>query len=461
VGNHPPTGVSEGFLWGGRFGAGPDTSMMEFTSSIEVDSRLIEQDVAVTKAHARTLLEAKLIEHGDLPLIDKALDALLARWSSGELVASPEDEDVHSLVERSLTDELGDLGKRIHAGRSRNDLVATDLRLWCKSAADTAAALVAQLLRTIASLAEEHSATVIPGYTHLQRAQPVSLGFHLLAHGFALARDRTRFLAARESADVSSLGAGALAGSTLGLDPNIAATELGFDSVFDNATDAVADRDFAWDLAYAAAACAVHLSRLGEEIVLWTSSEFGFARLSDEWSTGSSMMPQKRNPDVAELVRGRAAGAIADLTGLLTLLKGLPLAYNRDLQEDKEFVFRAADRINGCLKATDGLLRALEFDRSKMGEAASDGPLWATDVAERLVKSGVPFRKAHEATGAFVRETGEGGVPSNFDVEGVSMKDILMRDVTDAVEARVGPGGPSRASVLRQAARLRALSELT
>jgi argininosuccinate lyase len=449
--------MTEGVVWGGRFSAGPDQSMMEFTTSINIDMRLLEQDATVTKAHARTLVAAGLLDAEDLGKIDATLDALVAGVAAGDVAPSPNDEDVHSLVERWLTEQLGEVGRRIHAGRSRNDLVATDLRLWCKARSQALANQVSSLLETIAELGERYAEMPMPGYTHLQRAQPVTLGFHLLAHGFALARDKTRFVAARDSADRSPLGAGALAGSTLGLDPEVAAGELGFSGTFDNATDAVADRDFVWDVVYAAASCTVHLSRLSEEIVLWTSAEFGFARLSDSWSTGSSMMPQKRNPDVAELVRGRAAGAIADLTGSLTLLKGLPLAYNRDLQEDKEYVFRATDRIGACVSAIEGLLLALTFDGPAMEQAATDGPLWATDVAEHLVRQGVPFRKAHEATGKLVSGL-DADAGANLTVEGVDVSDYVARDVSESIAARNSSGGPSSDSIVAQAKRLRTLA---
>lgn len=449
-------------LWGGRFGRGPHPAMMAFTSSIATDVRLLPHDVAATKAHARVLVEAGLFEPDDLPALDGVLDDLVARWERGELVPSASDEDVHSLVEREVTEALGEPGRRIHAGRSRNDLVATDLRLWCKDAAGRAVDALSALVDVICSFAGAHAETVMPGYTHLQRAQPISLAFHMLAHGFAFARDARRFGLAHDTADVSALGAGALAGNTLGLEPRVAADHLGFGGVFDNAMDAVSDRDFAADLLYAAALCGVHLSRLAEEIVLWTSSEFGFARIADDWSTGSSMMPQKRNPDVAELVRGRAAGGVSDLAGLLILLKGLPLAYDRDLQEDKEYVFTALDRVAASIEAMTGLLRAIRLDKDRMARAASGGAAWATDLAEALVSRGVPFRDAHEAVGGLVTDLEREGValvdaPAELLARHHALLEPSDRDAADpfeSIRARSSPGGSAPARVDDQIARL-------
>jgi argininosuccinate lyase len=467
--SHDPVGESAtqeivtGMLWGGRFQAPPHPDLLRMTASIGIDTRLLEHDVAATKAHARVLARADLLEPADLGVIDAACDALVAEWHTGALVPTATDEDVHSLVERELTERLGDMGARIHSGRSRHDLVATDLRLWCRTQARAAIERVIGLLETIADVAEEHVDTLMPGYTHLQRAQPVSLGFHLLAHGFALARDGARFAAAHEAADSCPLGAGALAGTTLPLDASVAASELGFAKTFDNAMDAVADRDFACDLLYAAALCGVHLSRLAEEMVLWTSAEFGFARLADEWSTGSSMMPQKRNPDLAELVRGWSAGSIADLTGLLSLLKGLPLAYNRDLQEDKRFVFAGAERIVTALEAADALLRALEFDRDRLAQAASAGATWATDLAEALVARGVPFREAHRATGELVKQLDAAGsaspAPDDLGARApFRAEDAALLDARAGLAARSSPGGPAPARVAEQIERLRSRS---
>lgn len=453
-------------LWGGRFASGPHPEMIRMTSSIDVDIRLLEHDVKVTKAHARTLVKAGLLDAQELPAIDAVCDSLPAEWKAGSLRPAAADEDVHSLVERLLTERLGETGERIHAGRSRNDLVATDMRLYCKEKAGALTTQIAELLEMIAGLAEEHLETVMPAYTHLQRAQPVSLGFHLTAHGFALQRDGKRFAAAREAADSSALGAGAVAGSTLGLDADVAAFELGFLETFDNAMDAVSDRDFAADLLYACALCTVHLSRMAEEIVLWTSAEFGFARLADEWSTGSSMMPQKRNPDLAELIRGRAGPAVGDLLALLTTLKGLPLAYDRDLQEDKRGLFASIDRTADAIAGMTYLLRSLDFDTVRMEDAAGSAGTWATDVAEKLVEKGVPFRAAHGIAGGLVAHVEASGT----DPRSLSPEDLaafhpslepgdIPPDAAASMRARSAHGGTAPGRVQEQIASLRGAAE--
>jgi len=448
-------------LWGGRFSGAPDPDMLRLTSSLDVDLRLLPYDCRATKAHARTLVAAGLLEEADLTDVDRVCDELVDEWERGALAPGARDEDVHSLVERELSQRLGEAGRRIHAGRSRNDLVATDFRLWCRDAALSLARTAADLCRVIARRAEEHAETVMPGFTHLQPAQPISAGFHFLAHGFAILRDVRRFEHAAEAADVSPLGAGALAGTTLPLDVRIAQDELGFAGLFDNAMDAVSDRDFAADLLYACALCAVHLSRIGEEIVLWTSPSFGFARLPDEWSTGSSMMPQKRNPDLAELVRGRTGPAIGDLTALVTLLKGLPLAYGRDLQEDKEIVFRGTDRIEGCLAGVARMLDGLVLDADALRAAAGAGAMWATDLAEVLVERGVPFRDAHEAVGRVVAavESEGAGLTDGLLVgahDAFVPGDSRRADPLRAVAARTTAGGTAPVRVREQIERLRA-----
>ena len=451
-------------LWGGRFDRSPHGDLLRLSASIELDQRLLPQDVVATKAHARTLVAAGLLSSDALEKLDDCLDELASEHAAGTLEIRAEDEDVHSLVERRLTERLGETGKRIHAGRSRNDLVATDLRLWCRSAARELARTAGAAVWALCDRAEEHLDTLMPGYTHLQRAQPVTVGFHLCAHGFALERDARRFAAAQATASTSPLGAGALAGTTLTIDPDVAARELGFDAVYDNATDAVSDRDFACELLFACALCCVHLSRLGEEIVLWTSSEFSFARLADEWSTGSSMMPQKRNPDLAELVRGRAGRSLGDLMGLMGVLKGLPLAYDRDLQEDKEPVFSSVDRTMSCLEAVFRLVRGLSFDEDALARAAGGGATWATDVAEALVGRGVPFREAHEGAGRLVATLERRGAglaeatPEELRTAHPRLEDgdRALGDPRVGVAARSGRGGPAPVEVARQIAALRA-----
>ncbi len=389
-------------MWGGRFEAGLGDEMFSLSVSTHFDMALLGADVAATKAHAKVLEAAGLLTSDEVKDIGEVLDALRTNWEQGDVAASASDEDVHSFVERMLIEALGDTGRKIHAGRSRNDLVATDVRLYSMAAIDELTREVTRLLSVIVATAKTHTDTVMPGFTHMQPAQPVSLGFHLMAHACAFERDITRLSAARASSDVSPLGAGAIAGTTLPLDATTGMRELGFSGAFQNAMDAVSDRDFVADLLYATAMIGIHLSRLAEEIVLWATPAFGFVSLPDAWSTGSSMMPQKRNPDMAELIRGRSAPAIGDLTSILTLLKGLPLAYDRDLQEDKEVLFRSVGRSLGCVRGMSGMLEELSFDVDALASAAEEGAMWATDLAEVLVARGIPFRSAHEVVGGLV-----------------------------------------------------------
>ena len=457
------TSSGEEMLWGGRFASGPHPEMVELTSSLDIDVSLLEQDVAVTRAHARGLVAAGLLEEEALASIDAACDQLLEDAASGALEIRPTDEDIHTVVERFLTERLGDVGRNIHAGRSRNDLIATDLRLWCRETADALSSEIAELVATICDVASEHVDTMMPGYTHLQRAQPITLGFHLCAHGFALCRDIRRFASARHAADVSSLGAGALAGTTLPIDPSIAAGELDFADTFDNALDSVSDRDFVVDLVYACSMLAVHLSRFAEEVVLWTTSEFAFARLSDDWSTGSSMMPQKRNPDLAELLRGRSGGAIGDLVSLLALLKSLPLAYNRDLQEDKSHLFRAVSAAGRGVRSAGHLVKAMTFDAERLEEATRRGASWATDVAEWLVLRGIAFRDAHKAVGTLVARLEREGLDLQEASEelltschpALTVEVRVLAEPRRAVSARANPGGPAPDRVREQIETLR------
>ena len=398
-------------LWYGRFEGDPAEALRALNDSLPFDRRMFREDIAGSRAHARMLAKVGLVTGDECDAICAALDTVEAEIAEGSFVAAAGDEDIHTAVERRIT-ELTPAGAKLHTGRSRNDQVAADLRLWTCAACDDVARGVVALQRTLLKRAVDAGEAMLPGYTHLQQAQPVLLAHHLLAHGWALARDVERLAEARRRADVSPLGAGALAGSSLPLDPVSTAAELGFASVFDNSLDAVADRDFVVDALYALAVLGVHLSRIGEELVLWSTSEFGFVEFHDAFATGSSMMPQKKNPDVAELARAKAGRLIGHLTGLLATLKGLPLSYAKDLQEDKEPLFDAVDTARLTLAALKGLLATCRFDIDRMAEAASSPYAAATDLAEWLVARGAPFRQAHAAVGDLVRRSlaGEGSL---------------------------------------------------
>lgn len=454
-----------GALWKGRFAKGPSEALARLSVSLHYDSRLWPQDIRATRAHAGALQRAGLISADEQVTLGRALDRAAAAFTSGAFEFNPADEDIHSALERYLTAELGELGAKIHAGRSRNDLVVTDFRLWLKQAIPEIAGGVLELQHVLLRRAQEHRDTLAPGYTHLQRAQPILLAHHLLAHGFALARDFDRLAGAYRRADVSCLGASAFAGTTLPLDPVATATELGFSSVFDNSADAVGSRDFALEFLSAAAIAATQLSRIGEEMVLWTSSEFAFATLDDAFATGSSIMPQKKNPDIAELVRAKSARITADLMHLLGVVKGLPLAYNRDLQEDKEPVFDAADSLTLSLSALAGALDTLVFDKDRLAEAAGGGGSSATDLAEALVMKGVPFRHAHEAVGRLVAIAATAGKPlqelSEEDLAGVhpSLVVSMVHELGPrrSVNSRSSHGGTSPERVAEQIERFQVL----
>ena len=373
-------------LWSGRLPGGLDPDVRAFTASLAVDRRLLPYDLRASAAHARMLATQGIL---DAELAERICEALAAV----EIDADAADEDVHSAIER----ELGELGRWVHAGRSRNDQVQTAMRMWVKDACDELAAGIRTLAGALLDRAERDGDAVLPGYTHGQRAQPVWLGQHLAAHVWALTRDIDRLHAVHRRADACPSGAGALAGSSLPLDPAAVASELGFAAVHENPMDAVSDRDYCVELVFACALTFSHLSRIAEELVLWTSAEYGFAELDDAAATGSSMMPQKKNPDAAELVRGRAGTAAGRLAGLLATLKGLPLAYNRDLQEDKRASFDAVDDLAGALRALTVCVRGLVFNAERMAAAAGDGWCVATDVAEGMVRHGTPFRAAHTA----------------------------------------------------------------
>jgi argininosuccinate lyase len=374
-----------------------------FSSSLELDYELYPYDVAGSIAHARGLLAAGLLSRSQATAIERGLRRVRRELDEGKFKFQRTDEDIHTAIERRLT-EITPAGAALHAGRSRNDQVALDLRLFCMDAAAEATAGLAALLEALAAKAQAHAGWIMPGYTHLQRAQPVTLGHHLLAHAEPLLRDAARFRNAYEAADEMPLGSGALAATTLPLWREVAARELGITRLTQNSIDAVSDRDFALDLAYACTTLAIHLSRLGEDIVLWASAEFGFVILGDEIATGSSLMPQKKNPDVAELLRGRSARSLGAFVALATVLKGLPLAYDRDLQEDKPALFATVENTFDCLEASAVLVEHLEFDRTRMEAAAADPGMLATDAAEDLVRKGTPFRRAHEHIAGQVRE---------------------------------------------------------
>ena len=397
-------------LWGGRFASGPSDAMAALSLSTHFDWRLAPYDLKQTRAHARVLTRAGLLDDDELVRIETAIDQLSARVLDGSAAPIPADEDVHTAIERMLVEQLGDLGGKLRAGRSRNDQVATDFRLYLRDAAGRIALAVLDLVAAINEQARKHVMTVSPGFTHLQHAQPVSFGHELAKHSHALLRDVERLVDWDSRTARSPLGAGALAGSTLGLDPQRVATELGFDSALGNSIDATSDRDFVAEFCFVGAMIGVHLSRIGEEVILMASREFAWARLHDEWSTGSSIMPQKKNPDVAELARGKAGRLIGNLTGLLATLKGMPFGYNRDLQEDKEPAFDTVDQLLLVLPAMTGMVSTLEFDARKMAASAPEGFALATDIAEWLVRQGVPFRRAHEIAGACVKVAEERGV---------------------------------------------------
>ena len=424
-------------LWHGRFEGGPAEALQALNDSLPFDRRMFREDIAGSRAHVRMLSRVGLMSEVDSEAVLAALDAVEAEMADGSFAFAAGDEDIHTAVERRVTELAGDAGARLHTGRSRNDQVATDLRLWTLRELGDLARLVTTFQGTLAARADEAADAYLPGYTHLQRAQPVLLAHHLLAHGWALARDVDRLLDARDRADVSPLGAGALAGSSLPLDPDSVAADLGFAARFENSMDAVGDRDFVAESLFALALLGVHLSRIGEELVLWSSEEFGFVDLDDAFSTGSSMLPQKKNPDVAELARGKAGRLIGHLTGLLATLKGLPMAYNKDLQEDKEPLFDAFDTVRLTLAALDGMVSTLAFRTDRMAAAADSPYAAAIDLAEYLVVAGTPFRDAHAVVGALVRAAlaGEG-----------SLVDLVSADERLGPEAAalLAPGAPVR-----------------
>ena len=455
-------------LWGGRFTTGPAAALAALSRSTHFDWRLAPYDLRGSAAHARALYRAGLLTDDELAGMLSAIDALAADVRSGAFAPAPGDEDVHSALERGLVERAGPaLGGRLRAGRSRNDQVAALFRMYLRDAARRVAAGALDVVDALVDQAAAHPDAVLPGRTHLQHAQPVLLAHHLLAHAHPLLRDVERLRDWDTRAAVSSYGAGALAGSSLGLDPVAVADDLGFDSAADNSIDATAARDFAAEAAFVLAMLAVDLSRIAEDVIIWVTAEFGYASLHDSWSTGSSIMPQKKNPDIAELTRGKAGRLIGNLTALLATLKAQPLAYNRDLQEDKEPLFDSVEQLELVLPAMAGMLRTLRFDTARMAAQAPAGFTLATDVAEWLVRRGVPFRDAHEAAGACVRAAEARGVGLDelADDELATITPALTPDVRSvlsvagSIASRNGRGGTAPARVAEQLQRVRAAAD--
>ncbi|MDP9416634.1 MAG: argininosuccinate lyase [Actinomycetota bacterium] len=449
-------------LWGGRFAGGPADALAQLSVSVQFDWRLAPYDIRASRAHARVLHRAGLLDRGELERMLGALDDLEEAVHHGRFRPTVEDEDVHTALERGLLERLGTLGGKLRAGRSRNDQVATDLRLYLRDHVRAIVGRLAELETALVSVAERHRAVAAPGLTHLQHAQPILFAHQLLAHVQAFKRDVERFVDWDKRAAISPLGSGALAGSSLPLDPAAVASELGFLAPADNSIDAVSDRDFVAEFLFVAALLGVHLSRLGEEVCLWTSREFGWVELDDAWATGSSIMPQKKNPDVAELARGKSGRLIGNLTGLLATLKGLPLAYDRDLQEDKEPVFDTVEQLMVLLPAVAGMVATMQVREDRLAESAPQGFALATDVAEWLVRRGVPFREAHEVTGRLVQECDSRGCElwdvSDDDLAAISphlTPDVrAVLTVRGALESRSAHGGTAPDRVAEQLAAL-------
>lgn len=407
-------------LWGGRFSENTDAFVEAFTASASFDQRLYRQDIAGSRAHATMLQRVGVLSSDDEKAIHEGLDSIEQAIEAGEFTWSDALEDVHMNIEAALTERVGDAGKRLHTGRSRNDQVATDIRLYMRDACDACAEEGKRLLNGLLQLASAHTDTIMPGFTHLQTAQPVTFGHHVMAWFEMLLRDLDRLADTRKRLNSMPLGSAALAGTSYPIDRNITMELLGFDVVSENSLDSVSDRDFAIEFCSTTALCLMHLSRISEELVLWTSSQFNFINLPDRFCTGSSIMPQKKNPDVPELVRGKSGRANGNLVALLTLMKGQPLAYNKDNQEDKEPLFDSVDTLHNCLRAFADMLPAIEPNKASMYEAASRGFSTATDLADYLVRKGIAFRDAHEIVGLAVRH----GVENDCDLADLSLEQL-------------------------------------
>ena len=463
-----PTGSGANVMWGGRFETGPDAVMQQINPSVGFDKRLYAQDIAGSRAHCEMLMAQGILDADDGRAILDGLGRIEAEIDAGAFAFETALEDVHLNIEARLAELVGDAAGRLHTARSRNDQVATDFRLWLRETADRLDGQLRELQRALIDRAEEHAATVMPGFTHMQPAQPVTLGHHLLAYVEMFGRDRARLADARRRLNESPLGAAALAGTSFPIDREATARALGFDRPMANSIDAVSDRDFALEFLAAGAICAIHLSRLSEEIVLWCSAQFGFAALGDGFTTGSSIMPQKRNPDAAELARAKAGRIVGALTALLTVMKGLPLAYAKDMQEDKEPVFDAADSLALCLAAAAGMIGDIAFDERRLRAAAQAGFVTATDLADWLVRvAGMPFRRAHRVAGALVRlaessgrDLAELSLAEMREVEPAITGDVFsVLGIDSAVASRTSLGGtaPDGVRAAASAARRRFL----
>lgn len=444
-------------IWGGRFQKGMDEMVEKFNASISFDARLYAQDIEGSMAHCQMLAKQGIISEEEASQILGALGEIKREMDRGEFSLDEMHEDIHTLVEKVLVEKIGPVGEKLHTGRSRNDQVALDMRLYVREAIHRVVVLIKELQKSLVSLAEKHMDLIVPGYTHLQRAQPVLLAHHLLAYFEMLKRDGQRFQESFKRVNVLPLGSAALAGSTFQLDREMVAKELGFEAISENSMDAVSDRDFVIEFLFDSAVLMMHLSRFCEELIIWSSQEFGFTSLPDAFCTGSSIMPQKKNPDLPELIRGKTGRVYGHLMALLTTLKGLPLSYNKDLQEDKEALFDTVDTVEQCLSVLSRLLKEVSFDEERMRKATEEGYLVATDLADYLVRKGMTFRKAHEAVGKMVlfamdqkKELGQLSLDEMKKFERRIEKDVYdWLEPTSCIKRRNLPGGTGPKAVKR------------
>ena len=454
-------------LWHGRFKEGPDAAAVEFETSIYVDERMAMDDIKGSIAHAKMLGATGIISKAESTEIIKGLESIKKDLESGKLKIDYSAEDIHSFVEATLTDRIGEAGKKVHTGRSRNDQIALDERLYLKRVIPELNSKILKLVNVLAEIAEKNTGTLMPGFTHMQHAQPVTLAHHLCAWAWSLVRDSERLNDALKRIDYSPLGSGALAGSGLALNREMVAKELGFKGVTQNSLDSVSDRDYCIEFASCFSLIQMHLSRFCEEIVLWSTTEFGFIDLSEKWSTGSSIMPQKKNPDFAELIRGRTGKVYAQLTSLLTMMRGLPLSYDRDMQEDKEPLFNAFDTVSSCLTVFTYMIESAKWNKKVMAKGCEGGYLNATDVADYLVRKGMPFRTAHGVSAKAVRLALDAGCKlEDLCIEEFkSCSDLIEEDIYDfispeaCVEVRKTTGGPSSEKVKQQIKMLKKIAK--